>query len=983
MRLRSWGAFGAFAVLAALMLAVSASGATADTAKKTYIVQMLGAPAVAYEGGVAGIPATKPDKGAKIDPNSGAVKDYVGHLERTHAQVVQQVGASKTYDYAITFNGFAAELTEAQAAALEKVDGVVAVTEDELLQPDTSTTPSFLGINKPGGLWSKAGGVGSAGENVIVGMIDTGIWPEHPSFSDRLGIDPKNKRDGAQKYPHKPQQFTGICQTGEEWDAHDCNNKLIGARWYAEGFGVDRVAERDFLSPRDWNGHGSHTTSTAAGNSNIPATGDAAALGKISGMAPRARIAVYKVCWEEEEGDGGCATSDSVAAIDQAVLDGVDVLNFSISGSRTNFLDPVEVAFLFAADAGVFVAASAGNTPGASTVAHPGPWLTTVAASTHDRGGIGTVTLGNGATFTGASLAAQSVTGPFIDSETAGMAGADPTEVQLCFPGTLDPAKVTGNIVLCDRGVIARIDKSFAVREAGGIGMVMTNTAPIGTNADLHYVPTVHLESTDRAAVKAYAATPGATATISKSTITTVPAPFMAGFSSAGPLLAGDGDLLKPDLTAPGVDVLAAVAPPGNRGRLFDLYSGTSMSSPHVAGLGAVLSGLRPEWSPMMVKSALMTTAYKPLDGNQFNFGAGFVDPNKAADPGLVYDSGIVDWLGFLCGTRQLAQSFCTANGIPIIDPSDLNMASIAIGQLAGKQTVTRTVTNVGSETETYSASVSGLSGIDAVVSPASFTLAPGATHTFTVEFTRTDATLNTYQLGYLSLAGDKGHTVHSPIAVKPLSLAAPATIAATGTSGSVTYEVTFGYDGPFGASVRGLIAADERPDTVVDDPTNNFDTANPDANQGIVREEFTVPADTTYARFSLFDEETDGEDDLDLYVYRVETDGTKTLVGASGSGTSAEEVNLVNPTAAVYHVYVHGWQTDGPDASYTLFGWILGTADEGNATVEVDPETATTGETGEVTLAWSGLDAGAKYLGRIVYSGSEGMPLTTVRIDG
>jgi hypothetical protein len=977
---------GMLAVLAALLLAVSASGAPGDTAKRTYIVQMIKDPLVAYDGGVAGIPATKPDRGEKVDAQSPAARRYTAHLQGDHANALAQVGgAEKLYDYSVTFNGFAADLTSAQAAKLEKVDGVVAVTEDEIRQPDTSTTPHFIGLDAPTGLWTRAGGPANAGENVIIGVIDTGIWPEHPSFSD------KSTGFGFPRivYGPVPSQWSGICQNGEEWNGRHCNRKLIGARYFVEGFGEDRVAPWDYISPRDYNGHGSHTTSTAGGNHGVQATGDAALLGKISGMAPRARVAMYKVCWEEVGSDGGCANSDSVAAIDQAVEDGVDVLNFSISGTRTNFLDPVEVAFLFAADAGVFNAASAGNTAGASTVAHPSPWVTTVAAATHDRGGIGSVTLGNGATYAGASLAAFSVSGPFIDSEAAGKAGANATEVRLCFLGTLDPAKVNGKIVLCDRGVNARIDKSLEVKQAGGIGMVLTNTAPIGVNADLHFVPTVHLESTDRAAVKAYAATPGATATIAKGQIATVPAPFMAGFSSAGPLLAGDGDVLKPDVTAPGVDVLAAVAPPGNHGRLFDLLSGTSMSSPHVAGLGAMLTQLHPDWSPMMQKSALMTTAYSVPSANQFNYGAGHVDASKAGDPGLVYDSGFLDWFGFLCGTGQLVSPSCAALEI---DPSDLNQASIAIGQLAGRQTVTRTVTNVGSASETYTASFSGLSGVTAVANPASFTIAPGATQTFTVTFTRTSATLNSYALGFLTLTGSGGHVVRSPIAVKPVALSAPEQITGTGTSGSVPFTLQFGFDGTWSAAIRGLIPADKRAGNVAQDPDSTFDTENPDANgaPGTTRHDYVVPAGTTYARFSLFDNENDGTtDDLDMYVYRVNADGTKTLVGVSGGGTAEEEVNLVDPAAATYNVYVHGWQTDGPDTNYNLFGWILGSTNAGNSTLTPSSGTAATGASQSVTFAWSGLTAGTKYLGRIAYSGVaggsavSGMPLTTVRIDG
>jgi hypothetical protein len=320
--------------------------------------------------------------------------------------------------------------------------------------------------------------------------------------------------------------------------------------------------------------------------------------------------------------------------------------------------------------------------------------------------------------------------------------------VALCFPGTLDPAVVTGKIVYCDRGVNARTDKSLAVQMAGGVGMVMANTSASSLNADFHFVPSVHVSHLDRPAIKAYAATPGATATINQATIVyNVPAPFTASFSSRGPLQAGDGDLLKPDLIAPGQDILAAVAPPGNGGRLFDLYSGTSMSSPHVAGLAALFKQKYPSWSPMAIKSALMTTGYDVLDGPNtnplviFRQGAGHVNPPAAMDPGLVFDAGYTDWFGFLCGT-QLPESFCTSSGIPVLDPSDLNVASIAIGAMAGEQTVTRRVTNVTDAEITLTASYAGMNGFDVTISPVSLDLAPGATGEFTVTFLRKTAAL-------------------------------------------------------------------------------------------------------------------------------------------------------------------------------------------------------------------------------------------------
>ncbi|ROZ64539.1 S8 family peptidase [Ramlibacter sp. WS9] len=935
---------------------------------KVYIVQLAEMPVTAYSGGIQGYAATKPRKGQKIDPNSPQVSRYKGYLASRHDMVLAQAGgARKLYSYGYVFNGFAAEMSEAQAQKLARVKGVLSVTKDEMRPMDTSSTPSFLGLSGSGGFWNTTG---ATGENVIIGMVDSGIWPEHLSFSDRTGANGNATKDGKLAYQQVP-GWHGKCTPGDFFSATDCNQKMIGARYYNAGFGGNSgVAEAfpwDFNSPRDFDGHGSHTASTAGGNSGVAATGLAAPFGNISGIAPRARIATYKVCWGGL--DGGCANSDSVAAIDQAVADGVDVINFSIGGTRTNFLDPVEVAFLFAADAGVFVAASAGNSgPDTSTVAHPGPWLTTVAAGTHNRSGDGSVTLGNGTTYYGASVAGALASSPFIDSITAGLPGADPVKVALCYAASdnagaavLDPVKVAGKIVLCDRGVTGRTSKSQAVKEAGGVGMVLVNTSPNSINADMHAVPTVHLPNTDRVALKAYAATVGATASIAQSVIVaTAPAPFTASFSSRGVLLAGGGDLLKPDLIAPGQDILAAVAPPGNNGKLFDLYSGTSMSSPHIAGLGALFKQLYPSWSPMAIKSALMTTANDVLDGPNthplviFRQGAGHVRPMVAKNPGLVFDSGYVDWLGFLCGT-QLSPSVCTGAGIPVLDPSNLNVASIAIGDMAGVQTVTRRVTNVGGAAATYTPSFTGMAGVNVAISPASLTLAPGETKPFTASFTRAAAAANAFVGGQLTWS-DGSHQVRIPMVVRPVALAAPAQAA-------TSYNVTFGYDGPFTATPRGLIAATTALGSV--------------ATNGTVDFTIEIPAGTTYARFSLFDSEVNQAADLDMEVYL-----GGTLVGSSGSATSAEEVNLLNPAAGTYTVRVVGYAVPSGAASFKLFSWGLGSTSAGNMTVSA-PATAVTGTTGTITITTSGLAAGTKYLGSVAYGGSPGMPNPTIiRID-
>ena len=992
MNRKSVGLFTIVAVLAMTFAMVMPTSAQIDgdvtyaidkSANGIYIIQMLDKPVVAYEGDVKGLKATKPAQGKKIDPNSPAVTNYASYLADKHDAVLEKVNGKKVYDYHYTFNGFAAELTVAQANKMASFEGVVAVSPDMMYSIDTSSTPDFLGLTADGGLWDQLGGVDSAGEDIIIGIVDSGIWPESMSFSDRTGTNGNGTQGGKLSYQQIP-GWNGSCTPGEQFPASDCNQKLIGAQYFNDSWGgnagINASMPWEFNSPRDYNGHGTHTASTSGGNFGVEVTGPAAVFGTVSGIAPRARIASYKALWSNEDGSSANGfTADLVAAIDQAVADGVDVINYSISGSRTTFMDPAEVSFLFAADAGVFVAASAGNSgPDASTVAHPSPWITTVAASTHDRYYESYVTLGNGDTYYGASVNTTGA-GPadLVYSANVGLAGVDPEEARLCIPGSLDPALVAGKIVLCDRGAIARVDKSLAVYMADGIGTILANVTPSSLNGDFHSVPTVHIDDVDGQAVRDYVATDAApTAEIAPSYNAPVPAPVIASFSSRGPLLAGSGDILKPDVSAPGVDILAAVAPPGNAGKDFDLYSGTSMSSPHVAGLAALLMDLHPDWTPMMVKSALMTTGFDLLSGaDPFAQGAGHVAPTIAADPGLVYDSGWVDWLGFLCGTGELNASYCPAIGI---DPSDLNLASFAIGALPGAQTITRTVTNVskGAEQYTFSASVPG---IDVVADPAFFTVHSGDTISYTLTFTVNGAAMNTYTTGFATWTGNKGHVVRSPVAVRPVKLAAPAEVAAAGTDGTLDFDVTFGYNGDYFADVHGLVAADMQAGNVIDDPADDINTAL-GTGIGYTLHVVNIPAGTALARFSLFDAYTDGNDDLDLYIF----DPTFANIGGSGSGTSAEQVDVPYPVPGSYYVVVHGWGTDGPDADYTLFSWAIPeAAGSTNMTISGAPTSVLQGDSATLTVDWIGLDAGTKYLGAISHSNAGGLiDMTLIGVD-
>ena len=962
----------------------SRAGGIGNAKTALYIVQMIDAPVVAYEGGTAGLEATAPASGQKINPNAANVVKYAAHLDARHNALLSKVGGGeKVYDYRYTYNGFAARLTPRQLAAAKSDPSVLSVEKAEEVTMDTATTPAFVGLtDKDAGLWVKHN---IKGENVIIGIIDSGIWPESASFSDRTGTGP-NGQGGRLDYKQIP-GWHGKCSPGlDDSFAGKCNQKLIGAQYFYAARGLEGIGAHEFKSPRDYNGHGTHTAGTAGGNEGVRTTGGAAVFGTVNGIAPRARIAAYKVCFDNGAGGCGANTGDSVAAIDQAVADGVDVINYSISGTRTNYLDAVEVAYLFAARAGVFVATSAGNSgPTATTVAHISPWLAAVAAGTHNRGGDGKVTLGNnGAEYTGASLTSGVGPASLVYAGAVKTADATAADAELCFPNSLDPAKVTGKIVLCDRGVNARVEKSATVKAAGGVGMVLRNLSPSSLNADLHSIPSVHVDEVKGAAIKAYIDAMGAsaTATIHQAVVnSSVAAPDVAAFSSRGPSLAGGGDILKPDFMAPGVDILAAVAPPGNAGKDFDIYSGTSMSSPHVAGYGALLTQARPTWSPAAMRSAMATTADATSRAGlsaPLNVGSGHVRPNRTIDPGLVYDAGYSDYLAFLKG-----QGLCcaTSASIPALDASDLNQPSIAIGDLAGSQTVKRTVTNVGAA-GTYTATVAAPLGFDVTVNPSTLNLAPGAKATFEVTVTRTSAPVATFRFGSLTWS-DGTHSVRSPIAVRAVAIAAPAEVTGTGTSGTRSYSIKTGYAGSLAYAKQGLIPSTEFAGTVPDDPDSNFNTGNPAGNKGITAHDFAVPAGTVLVRISMFDPETDGDDDIDLYLYSVGADGALTLAGSSGGGTSAEQIQLAGPAAGNYRVFVHGWETDGPDANYKLHVWNLGDVDASNMTV-TGPATATIGGTATVDLSWSGLAAGKKYLGRILYKeGTTTHGNTVVRVDG
>ncbi len=434
---------------------VTGTPATQVPGDGVYVVTLVGRPAASYSGSVPGLAATRPAAGERFDRTRPEVAAYRQRLLGQQDRVLDAIGRAEVlYRYTTAVNGFAARLDAGQVKQLRVTPGVALVERSVTRPVDMTDTADALGVDA---MWKVAGGPDKAGRGQVIGVVDTGIWPENPSFA---GL-PQDIPGTAARVPG----FHGACTRGESWDPGVCSSKLVSARYFVKGFGAGNLSRAEYLSPRDGTGHGSHTAAVAAGNDDVRVRIEGQDFGETTGIAPGARIAAYKACWAAPDpDDDGCTTADTVAAVDAAVADGVDVLNYSVSGPGDTVTDSVELAFLHATAAGVFVAASAGNRgPGASTVGHASPWVTTVGASTHQRLQ-GAVALGDGNALVGAMAADRRVpeTGIVLGSEAAAP-GASTDEARLCELGALDAREVQDNIVVCDRGTTARVDKSVAV----------------------------------------------------------------------------------------------------------------------------------------------------------------------------------------------------------------------------------------------------------------------------------------------------------------------------------------------------------------------------------------------------------------------------------------------------------------------------------------------------------------------------------------
>ena len=714
------------ALLIATTVAVQALGPAAALAvgdgTTGVIVRLADPPVVHYRGGIGGLAATsvEPARGRRLDARSRAVTAYRAFLSNRQdafvaAATLVTPGVQVLHRYQLALNGVALRVPEAAVDGIRSLPGVVAVYPDERFRPTTERSPAFIGATAA---WKALGGQAVAGEGIVVGVLDSGIWPEHPSFSDP---DPDGK-------PYPPRPGVRACEFGSGANPgppFTCNNKLIGAYRFMAAFdacvgaGQCELPAGAFTSARDDDGHGTHTASTAAGNGKVPATIVGIARGKVSGIAPRAHVIAYKVCQAE------CFQSDSAAAVDQAIADGVDVINFSIGGGTAPYSDPVEIAFLGAYSEGIFVAASAGNDGLAETVNHRGPWVTTVAASTQKRQFASKLTLAgstgkklklNGGTISAGVVPARSV----LDAAAVG----DP----FCENATPD-GTFANMVAICNRGVGNRLRKSFNVAQRGAAGMILYDAFFARIFTDNHGIPTLYVPKDAGTALRALLAQhPAATATFQAGKAKGAKGDVMADFSSRG----GPRQLLgvsKPDVTAPGVQILAGTTPDTATitdadDQLFQAIQGTSMSSPHVAGAAALVRAIHPSFTPGQIQSTLMTLASPKVfddDGttpfDPFDAGSGRVSLKQIASVPITFEAG---WIDF---------AFAPFSGI---DLSHLNTPSLYLPNVASTAVVQRTARNVRAKPTTLKLKVEAPADLVVTV-PASITMPAGGDATFTV----------------------------------------------------------------------------------------------------------------------------------------------------------------------------------------------------------------------------------------------------------
>lgn len=894
-----------------------------------YIVRLSDPALASYAGGIAGLEATSPaaTNADKVDTASAASQAYMAYLRGKHAEFATAMNSSLGRDVEVVYNSLGAlnaltvRVSHAEAEQLAALPGVAAVYGDTIRELDTDVGPTHIGAPS---IWNgnTGSGIATQGEGVIIGVIDSGINSQHPSFAETDGNGYTHIN------PYGSGVFNGWCVANPSF----CNDKLIGA------YGINAVGG----NPEDLDGHGSHTASTAGGNTHVAnfLVGTTPVTATISGVAPRANIVAYKVC------DPGCPGSSSVIAVDHAILtDSVDVLNYSISGSDDPWNDPVDLAFLDAANAGIFVSASAGNDgPGASTVAKTGPWNAAVAAGTHGRIFANSVDV-NGSPppnlvgMAGLQGSGPALAAPLTDDVVYGGA-VDPANIQGCNAWTGTP--FAGQIALIQRGNCTFQIKVENATAAGAIGVIVFNNVggpPIVMGGlETTTIPSVMLSLEQGNALRDYivAQSPTPVNVTIDVTVTGLSDPLWAditgGFSSRGP---SQFEILKPDYIAPGVNILAAVSQSAGDPVQYGFLQGTSMSSPHGAGAAALLVDLYPGWSPAQIKSAIASTAvaagYLKEDGvtpaEPFDIGSGLINLDGASRVGLVFD--------------ETYANYVAANPDVGGDPKTVNQPSVVNYACLGMCSWDRTVDSVLPMTATYTATVNAPAGMTITVNPATFTIAPGGSQMLDITadvsmlpsgvFTYAEVILSTPEL-FPNTAAVADTRI--PVVVVPAAAVLPTQIDITAQERMGTYTemgllagqsiVTFtaeSYGLTFGTIVTDMLTQDPSNG----DPYNNLN----DGTTFYVTT--TVPAGAVRMIAETFDSEAT---DLDLFVGTGLVPSAGTELCASTTPTAVEICDFNAPAPGDYWILVQNWQQSSSAPDLTQLSYAVVTMDEGNMTV-------------------------------------------------
>ncbi|CAH8257151.1 unnamed protein product [Arabidopsis lyrata] len=676
---------------------------------------------------------------------------------------------SMIYSYRHGFSGFAAKLTSSQARELSEHPDVVHVTKSKNMKLKTTRVNDYLGLTPtaPTGLLHET----AMGSEAIVGILDSGIWPDSKSFNDN-GLGPI------------PARWKGQCVSGEAFNASSCNRKLIGATYYSKGLmskynGTFNAVEKgEVMSPLDKMGHGTHCASTAVGSFVPDANVFGLAQGTARGSAPRARIASYKVCWNNDE----CFTPDIVKAIDHAIRDGVDVISLSLGSevpvdfevdSRSDFA----IAAFHAVMKGIPVVCAGGNDgPDKQTISNVAPWLITVAATTMDREFFTPITLGNNITLLGQE-------GVYTGKEVG---FTDLLYFEDLTKEDMQAGKANGKILFFFQTAKYQDDFVEYAQSNGAAGVILamqpTDSIDPGS-ADIAYAYVDYEIGMDILLYIQTTKSPVAKISPTKTFVGRPLATKVARFSSRGPNSLSPA-ILKPDIAAPGSGILAAV--PSRAG--YELMSGTSMAAPVVSGIVSLLRQKRPDWSPAAIRSALVTTALQtdpsgePIAAegsprklaDSFDYGGGLVNPGKVADPGLVYDMGHDEYVHYLCSagydntsiSKLLGKIYTCPSPIPSM--LDVNLPSITIPYLSEEITITRTVTNVGPVGSVYKAVIQAPQGINLQVSPETLEFGSNTNKiTFTVKVSTTHRANTDYLFGSLTWTDNEGHNVRIPLSVR------------------------------------------------------------------------------------------------------------------------------------------------------------------------------------------------------------------------